>query len=176
MKLIDITNEATAYINMANIVLDNCSGLHIESINLSIDKWLESTKNNLVYEQDLNLIEMQIDSAKSSIIASINGSLSTFEIQKNILYESVKNLQSTYKLIQDPILKKQIINAHKECTNVINNIFSKIEILNKKKNMLMNHRYTLNTRNSYYDHHEYYNEFIPDEEFEEANNDHYHEE
>lgn len=173
MKLIDLTNEANAYINMANIVLANCVGLQIESINLSIDKWLESTKNNLVYEGDLNLIEMQIDSAKSSIIASINSSLTAFEIQKNILYESVKNLQTSYKFIDELFLKKQIFNVHKECTNAINNIFSKIEILTKKKNMLMNHKYVLNIRNSYYDHNEYYEEIINDDEFEESNNDYY---
>lgn len=173
MKLIDVTNEANSYINMANIVLANCVGLSIEPINLSIDKWLESTKNNLVYERDLNLIEMQIDSAKSSIIASINSSLSTFQIQKNILYESAKNLQTSYKFINEPDLKKRIFITHKECTNVINNLYSYIEILNKKKNMLMSHRYTLNTRNSYYDHHEYYDEIIHDEEFDEPMNEHY---
>lgn len=175
MKLIDLTNEANTYINMANIVLANCVGLQIESINLSIDKWLESTKNNLVYERDLNLIEMQIDSAKSSILASINSSLSAFEIQKNIIYESVKNLQASYNFINEPVLKKEIFKTHKECTNVINNICSKIEILNKKKIMLMNHKYTLNTRNSYYDHNEYYDEIIHDDEFDDTVYDQYEE-
>lgn len=175
MKLIDLTNEANSYISMANMVLGNCVGLNIESINLSVDKWLESTKNNLVYENDLNLIELQIDSAKSSIIASINSSLSAFEIQKNILYESVKNLQTSYNFITDSDLKKEIFKTHKECTNVMNNIFSKIEILNKKKNTLMNHKYVLNIRSSYYDNNEYYDEIIHNYEFEDSNNEYYEE-
>lgn len=163
----DLTNEAHTYINMAKAILDNCTGLNIESMNLAVDKWINSTTNRIVYKQDLDIVEDQIDASRSSIVSSINSSICAFNIQKNILIETTRNLQTSYRFMSDLSLKRQLFTVHRECTDMISNILSKIDILERKKNMLINHRYSLQTRSEYYDCDEYFDEHINEEEFDE---------